>query len=322
MGKTALIANARSHLVARKGSRLEEVARQRPSTPLVWFDTVKSFDARMSELLNTDHDTFIVEGGDGTVLAALTSCYNHAPEVFHKLSFVILPGGSTNLAYEKLGLTRPSVDRLLTLIASIEDNEVPAGKVVSRSALVVERDDVPRAKVGFLLSTGSLALGMDHVQRHMFGDRSRGSAAIALSLLKLAARPRHYLAEDGQPLMRPTQFKPHTPGTPLKAGPHAFSLASTLESLSLDLSPFWGNGNGSIHFTYAPWPPAKLRRAILRSATGYNPEALEHSGYRSFNTDTLSMTVEGPLMLDGELLASTPDQHIRIGTTQEVAFLR
>ena len=322
MGKVALVANARSHLVATKGSRLEEVSRRHPGLPLVWFDTMEDFSEALRHLLDTGHDTFIVEGGDGTVLATLTVCNNYAPVAFRNLTFAILPGGSTNLAHEKLGLKRPGVARILALIHAIETGDVPEQRITRHTALIVDQGEASAAQLGFLLSTGSLALCMDHVQHSMFGDGSRGAAAIARSLLTLAARPRQFRAADGRPLLRPTRFAPQSSGLPIEAGPHAFSLASTFSSLSLGISPFWGESRGPVHFTYAPWPPGKLRRAILYSVTGLNRTSLEESGYRSVDTDGFSMTVDGPLMLDGELLHLDPALPVRVRSSEAINFLR
>ena len=322
MGKVALIANARSHLVAVKGSRLEEVARQHRGVPLVWFDTMPAFNAALQDLLKSGHDSFIVEGGDGTVLATLTGCYNSDPQAFADLRFAILPGGSTNLAHEKLGLKQPAVARIRALVDALETDGAPAPPVTGQPALIVEQDGVSTAQLGFLLSTGSLARGMDHVQHHMFGEGSRGALAIARALLTLAARPRRYTAADGKPLLRPSHFEPRTSGLPVEAGPHAFSLASTFSSLSLGISPFWGEGDGPIHFTWAPWPPEKLRRAILYAAAGRNRQSLEKAGYRSIDTSTLSMTVDGPVMLDGELLRLDPASPLRVRSSEPIRFLR
>ena len=322
MDKVALIANARSHLVATRGSRLAEVSRRYRSAPQVWFDTMASFSARIEDLLETGHDTFIMEGGDGTVLAALTSCYNHDPQAFGKLRFAILPGGSTNLAHEKLGLKEPSVERVTSLIASLRTDGAAPARITTHPTLVIEAGEHAPAQVGFLMSTGSLALGMEHVQRHMFTDGSRGAAAIALSLLRLAVRPYDYLAADGKPLLRPTGLEAQLAGAAIPAGPHAFSLVSTLDSFTLGISPFWGAGNGPIHFTHAAWPPGKLRRAILRAATRRNMQKLEDSGYRSLNASALTIRVEGPVMLDGERLELAPGTEIRVTTSAEVSFLR
>ncbi|WP_084399837.1 diacylglycerol kinase family protein [Henriciella aquimarina] len=321
MGKIALISNARSHLVARKGSRLEEVACRKGELPLVWFESMALFRAKITGLMESGYDTFLIEAGDGTVLATLTCCYNHDPARFGALRFAVLPGGSTNLAYERLGLKQPGVEDVVRRLDALDD-DTSAGAVTQLPALAVRLGEARDSHVGFLLSTGALARGMDHVQHHMFGEGQRGSAAVALSLLKLAARPRHYMAADGEPLLRPSRFEPKTSDMQVEAGPHAFSLATTFPSLSLGLTPFWGEEAKPIRFTYAPWPPAKLRRAILRSATGRGLERLETDGYRSINTDALAMTVDGPLMLDGELLQRDSSISIRVGTTGDICFLR
>lgn len=322
MSRIAFIANARSHLVTRRGSRLKDITRKRPDIPLVWFQSMSIMDAQVGDLLNTGCDTFIIEGGDGTVLAVLTSCLKHDPHAFNRLSFAILAGGSTNLAHEKLGLKRATRERILAIIRSIEAEAKPASETVSNPALVIERHDTSDMQVGFLFSTGSLALGMDHVQHNMFGDRSRGPVAIARALLKLASRPRRYKAADGQPLLRPTRLEIHDQDGTALAGDHAFSLASTLPSLSLGISPFWGHAHAPIRFTYAPWPPRKLRRAILGATTGTGLKMLERTGYRSFNSETLELRSDAPAMLDGELLHIEPGTPVSIGTTDPIRFLR
>ena len=322
MARTALIANARSHLVARKGSRLESVARNRPATPLIWFESMPAFSAQIGDLLDSGYDTFLIEGGDGTVVAALTSCFRHDPGAFGDLSFAILPGGSTNLVHEKLGLKDASPQHLMARIDAIEAGDGPAGEADTIHALLIEQADPASAHVGFLLSIGSLALGMDHVQHHMLGQGARGPSAIALSLLRLAARPRHYKAADGAPLLRPTRLDLHAQDAASLSGQHAFALASTLPSLSLGISPFWGRGSGPLHVTYAPWPPEKLRRAVFHAATGTGLATLERNGYRSFNTDAVTMELDGPVMLDGELLTLDRAASIRVRTTDEVRFLR
>lgn len=320
--KVALIVNPRSHLVARKGARLEAVARQRPQTPLVHFGGTDRFDADMRDLLERGHDTFFVEGGDGTVLAVLSSCYNHAPDNLGRLRFGVLPGGSTNLAHEKLGLKTADTDRVEALAKQFEEGRGAGIETAGQKALIIEAEGHTRAQAGFVLSTGSLALGMDHVQQHMFGGGRRGGGAVALSMLKLAARPRSYVAADGARLLRPHRLSADMAGAEAAQSQYAFTLASTFGSLSLGVSPFWGKGQGAIHFTTAPWPPHRLRRAILRSALRHNRKSLERSGYQSFNTDALSMRLDGPVMLDGEMLQRNETASLHLKASDEIQWLR
>lgn len=322
-GGAALVVNQRSHLVSRKGSRLEVLASRDPSLPLVQFEASPAFDEAIGNLLRDGRDTFLIEGGDGTVLAVLTACYAFDPDCLSRLKFGILAGGSTNLAHERLGLRKTSLDDLARLAAAARGpDDQPAG-VTRQSALIVEGGGLPRPQVGFLLSSGALALAMEHVQQHMFGAGQRGPMAIASSLVKLAARPHHYLAEDGQPLLRPSRLSAGERHSQLPDGEHGFLLASTLDRLSLGLSPFWGDdGNGGLNVTYAPWPLAGLRRALLRVASGWGLPALQGRGYRSFASSSLNFTVDSPLMLDGELLALDRPASVRVKTTEDIQWLR
>jgi hypothetical protein len=322
-GRCALVVNTRSHLVSRKGSRLETLAGKDTSLPLVHFEASSKFDEAIGRLVQEGCDTFLIEGGDGTVLAVLTACYNFDPACLSRLRFGILAGGSTNLAHERLGLRRPTVDKLARLASATEALACAPPVLTSQPALIVEADGLPRPLVGFLLSTGALALAMDHVQHHMFGSGRRGPAAIASSLVKLVARPHHYLAEDGEPLLRPSRFSPGEGGRCLPDGAHGFLLASTLDRLSLGLSPFWGDTEeGALQVTYAPWPLKRLRPALLRVATGYGLSSLEARGYRSFASDAFDFTVHSPLMLDGELLALDQPTSVRVKTTGDLQWIR
>jgi diacylglycerol kinase (ATP) len=318
----ALVANARSHCVARRGARLNALARERPDLPMVWFDNPAAFEARIGALLDAGTTTFFVEGGDGTVLALLSSCYRHAPSRFARLRFALLPGGSTNLAHAKLGLRKTRLADLLELADAGEATPVRAS-AVRQPVLVVTPGDVSKSQAGFLLSTGALARGMDHVQHRMFGSGPRGSVSIAAALLRLMARPERFRVRDGGHLFRSEalSLKACSASVP-DDGCHAFSLATTLPSLSLGLDPFWGEGRQPIRLTYAPWPAAQLRRAVLKSMTGTGLQGLERDGYRSIRTGHVAMKVDGPVMLDGEMLAIKTPGDLQITHTDAVSFLR
>jgi len=317
----ALIANARSHCVARHGARLKALARQRPDLAMVWFDSLPDFEDRIATLLDAGTTTFLVEGGDGTVLALLSCCHRHDPSRFAELRFGLLPGGSTNLAHAKLGLRKTGPADLLRL-ADLPDGETGDVSTARQRVLVVRPGKGAKSQAGFLLSTGALARGMDHVQHRMFGSGPRGTASIATALLRLMARPYRFRVRDGGPLLRAEKMTATTCAAPLPAGRHAFSLATTLPSLSLGLAPFWGEGQEPIQLTYAPWPAPSLRRAVLKSMTGAGLEGLEREGYRSLRACRVSMRVDGPVMLDGELLDLDACEDLEISHTDAVSFLR
>ncbi len=318
--RTALISNPRSHLVSRRGSRLAQVARTRPAVPLVHTGDLGAFAAEMSGLLDNGVTNFFIEGGDGTVLAALTACYNHAPGLVGSLSFALLPGGSTNLAQKSVGLRDRSAAHVVELIDQLEAGGRHEA-VARQTALVIQSAPDAPARIGFLLSTGALARAMEYVQTDMFSAGRRGSLAVASSMFQLAAFPKRFRDGNGKPLFSPSGFRLEGSDADMPDGEHAFSLATTLPALSLRIKPFWGTGEGDIHLTYAPWPINALRRAILRSLTGFSPERLEEHGYKSCNTDGFSLSLDRPWMLDGEIMP-TPDAPLRVSTTQPLAFLR
>lgn len=141
-------------------------------------------------------------------------------------------------------------------------------------------------------------------------------------MLKLAAQPHSFRDSDGKPLLSPSTFNFQSTGQTLPGGEHAFSLATTFASLSLGLKPWWGKGDGDIHMTYAPWPLKALRRAIFRSITGTALERLEAKGYRSLNTNSFTLQIDRPWMLDGETLPVHASSPLQVSTTRPLTFLR
>lgn len=314
------IINPKSHKVNMQGSVLTRIAVDYGDIPIVYFDGQTPLEDSLSHLLHEGRDTIYVEGGDGTVLAALTTCFAERSEARPLPRLAILPGGSTNLTHDVLGLKDVDAEALRQRLDQ-RDQQVTRPEVATHKALLVETSETQSPYVGFLLSTGSLARLMLYTQNNLHG-KTRGVVSIARAIMQLAVFPRSTKSEDGKPLVRPSQFTLLDEKTDETAKLQAFSIFSTFEELSLKLSPFWGRGEAPIGFTQAAWPIRRLRLGIVKAVLGGAPRSLEKHGLSSEGCAEMTFRTDGPVMLDGEELPMPKDQTFKVTVSPDLEFIR
>lgn len=314
------IINPKSHKVNMQGSVLTRIAVDYGDIPIVYFDGQTPLDDTLSPLLREGRDTIYVEGGDGTVLAALTTCFAERSTDRPLPRLAILPGGSTNLAHELLGLKRVDADSLKRRLDQ-RNQQTIAPEIAIHKAILVETSATKSPYVGFLLSTGSLARLMLYTQNNLHG-KTRGIVSIARAILQLAMFPRSTKSSDGQPLVRASEFARISGDACAPTEQQAFSMFSTFEKLSLRLSPFWGRGEAPIGFTHAAWPIPRLRMGIAKAVLGGAPRSLEQHGLTSEGCSEMTFQTDGPVMLDGEDLPMPTDQTFKVSVSPDLEFIR
>ena len=196
-----------------------------------------------------------------------------------------------------------------------------ATTTVTQRTLIVENPAFVDPKLGFVLSTGTLARAMRHVQTEFHGSGHRGSLAVAGAILRFLARPHSYLDTDGRPVVR---------GSPLTVtgkeishtGDHCLCLMASLPRLSLGLNPFWGKEAGGIALTHADWPMPHFRRGLLQALVWKNAESLNKIGFVSHKADMIELFPQDPFMLDGESFQASMDAPVRVTLSQPIRFMR
>lgn len=319
MAGVVLITNPRSHWVSRNGSRLKAIAAALPEAVLLIAEDVSDLTGAISAEIEKGQNVFLIEGGDGTVQAVLTTCVTHRqfdPAVF---LFGILPGGSTNLAYRLFGINRIDRTALEARVRALINNGQNTA-IHTQRALRLSSPEQGRTLVGFLLSTGSLARTMLFTQRHMHSARRRGVLSVIKTIAQLAARPRSTRDEDGEPIIRPSEFTVENTGGVTSR--RAFTVFSTLDRLSLEINPFWNRGEHPIAQTYSEWPIRSLRIGILKLVTGLAGQRLEKHGLASAGLSELRFRCDGPMVLDGEQVSGPPRDTFHLKATPELRFLR
>lgn len=318
--RIGLIVNPGSHAVTQRGSMLEAAALELPEAAFLRLDDFRDLDPCIRQMAQAGVTQIFVEGGDGTLLAVLSSCL--APDAGFKTlpDFAILPGGSTNLAARSFGFLGKTPGEITRRITALADKVEPPVREHHR-ALRLESAALVHPAVGFVLSTGSLARAMLYAQREFHGEGRRGSRAVAVAIARFLIAPGRYRDVDGRPVLRASDLEVRTEKTVL-AGAHAFSLISPLPRLSLGLNPFWGGENGAIAMTHAAWPVAGLRRALLKVLLKLTGPAMSRHRMTSLRADEFDLCHHDPVMIDGEILPMAPDHRLRVTATTPLGFLR
>ena len=273
------VINPKSHKVNMQGSVLTRVAVDYGDIPIVYFDGSTPLNEALSPLLQGGRDTIYVEGGDGTVVAALSAGYAEYLSGRPMPKLAILPGGSTNLAHAVLGLKDFEPDQLRARLGQ-RKSQSAVQDIAKHKALLIETSDMASPYVGFLLSTGSLARLMLYTQANLHG-KTRGVVSIARAILQLSLFPYSTKDSDGLPLVRQSHFEPICENDNTDVSKQTFSLFSTFRELSLGLSPFWGRGDAPIGFTTAAWPIRRLRLGIAKAVMSGAGQVLESHGLNS-----------------------------------------
>lgn len=318
--RSALIVNPRSHRVATKGSVLEQVAARHAQFPLIRFEEVHQLSSDIDACLDAGANTLFVEGGDGTLVAVLTACLERRGQGKELPQIAVLPGGSTNLAYDILGFqgaNPSSVEQHL-------NQNLPAGRdrgIRRHRALIIETSENATPLVGFLLSTGSLARAMLYTQQNLH-DAQRGKLAIARAVLQFGLFPKETKLSDGEPVIHASRFLELSDPSGTDASDHAFSVFSTFEHLSLGLNPFWNRDEAPIGYTRAAWPIPRLRAGVAKLIMGRSGQSLEKHGLSSRGCEELTFTCDGPLVLDGEVLPLPSDRQFKVTASPELEFIQ
>ena len=315
----AFVINPKSHRVAQKGSWLAQSNSAISGDSILHVDDFDALTTPVGDLARGGKTTFFVEGGDGTVRALLSACEKLRHEFASPPRFAILPGGSTNLAYKQMGFAAHSKASFAKRLSDILRNGRARSDTVQ--ALSVSCNSWSNPQIGFLVSTGSLAGAMAHVQNEFHGQGHRGSLAVGLSVFRFLKAPHRYLAKDGYPVVRRSHLTLNCDAVSYDAE-HGMSVMTSLPKLSLGLNPFWGQESAGIKLTIGTWPIARFRRDLLEVLFLKRPKRLKSTAFTSYRSNEIVLRSSAPIMIDGELFVVALEDDVAVNLTDPIEFLR
>jgi hypothetical protein len=263
----------------------------------------------------------VINGGDGTVQAALTELYNGGHFGDQPPPVAVLPSGKTNLIALDLGAHGDPIAALERLIAMVQGDIAPY--VVPRELIALRRtagtDDRP--VIGMFLGGAGLADTMLYCREKIYPLGLPNGLAHALTLialfLKLLLRVKAgFLPPDAKPLN--VSLREHENRL---TGKFSLLAVTTLEKLLLS-SELAGKRTGVLKLLAVEERPTSLIRAFAASLGGKLGRS-KVPGVHFEEADEI--TIEGDssnVILDGETFRAETGRPIHLRLAQPLAFVK
>ena len=296
--------------VRRKIAEYPQVAQADVRTPQDVLSALINFDRQEVDLL-------VVNGGDGTVQAALTALFHHRP--FKTLPLlVILQSGTTSMIAGDVGFIGSRVKVLQKLFHWAQTGEGDPC-IVARPVLQVT---IPKRETlyGMFFGAAGIYQGIQYCRNNVHTKGLRGELGPGLTLLRFlwaVARKRSDIIPAAPITVEIDQNKQ-------PQNDYLVLLISTLERLFLGLHPFWGVEDGPVHYTAVKSRPHKLLRALpslFRGRKGRH--GTPDNGFLSHNVNEVRLNLNSGFTLDGQMyFAETPLEPVTVRYGGQATFLR
>jgi hypothetical protein len=262
----------------------------------------------------------VINGGDGTVQAALTELYNGGHFEGDPPPVAVLPSGKTNLIALDLGARGDPVERLEELIALARSGEL-AKYTVARELLALRRPGAEdRPVIGMFLGGAGLADTMLYCRHKIYPLGLPNSVSHGLTALACIARLMLKLkASFLPPPPKPTNLV--MPKRDRISGRFAFLAVTTLDKLLLS-STFGGEGRGPLKVVAIEESTGTVLRALAAGLTGgYKGKKMRGIHFEEVD----EVTIEGEsshLILDGETFSAEPGRPIHLRPAPPLSFVK
>ena len=260
----------------------------------------------------------IINGGDGTVQAALTEIHNGGHFGDEAPPVAVLPNGKTNLIALDLGAQGDPIEALERLVTLAQSDLNP--HIVARELIALRCDPLSRPVIGMFLGGAGLADTMLYCRNKIYplglpNGLSHVLTAIAVFVRMALGLQSRFLP----PMPSPLQVSVRREG-PI-TGRFALLAVTTLEKMLLS-SELRGTGAGPLKLLAIEERPASLFRAIFASLAGKLGRS-RMQGVHFEEADEISIEGEGSnLILDGEMFRTQVGHPIVLKPAQPLSFVR
>lgn len=316
--RIALLSNPKSTGNLAQLSRIRTYCADHPDIFHYEVEQVGQIGDALKTIARVGPKMLVINGGDGTVQAALTEMYNGDHFGRDRPPVAVLPSGKTNLIALDLGAHGDPISALARLLEMAQEDLAP--HLVARELIALQTDGTAKPVIGMFLGGAGLAETMLYCRHKIYplglpNGVSHVLTAIAL-MLRLVFRIRaSFLPTDGAPLRISTRADAHL------SGRFAVLAVTTLEKLLLS-SEVVGSRRGALKLLAIDERPMSVLRALFASILG-KLHRLKLRGVHLEETDEIS--IEGDrsnVILDGETFSAEIGRPIRLTPAQPLSFVK
>ena len=283
------------------------------------LDSVHATADVLHDFARREVGLLIVSGGDGTVQKVLTELLN-GREFDPLPRIAVLPGGMTNLIAGDVGLQGDPVQSLIKLCRAASDPAIER-ESLERSVLSLRLTPDEPPIHGMFLGTAAFYHAIMMARRHVHPTGAKHDLEFAIGLALAVFRVMTGSA-GSSPLSLGERMAVEFDGRAAAPEEYLLFLATTLERLTFGLMPFWGEGSGGVRYTSIGFPPQRPWRALFPMIRGRPRPWMAARGYRSGWTGECRLSLQCPIVFDGEIFTPEPGTPVTLRADRRVTFLR
>lgn len=277
--------------------------------------SAQEIPAALQALAAKQVSVLAINGGDGTASAILGAMLEGS-DFEHIPTLILLPGGTANMNAGDVGVRGKLVKSVKRFCTWSNHPQSTAGQLVERRLLRVHYDK--KTHYGMFLGTGAVMQGTEYAHEKIHSRGLRDEFSLALGTVRTVWG---VLRDD-------PMFNQHVSvelqldnNSETRQHDTLILAASTLHRLFFGLKPFWGVGPGTLRLTVIEQHCSKFLRTFISIIRGRaNRNAVPESGYFSHNADCITLSLEGSINLDGEIIHVNGP--VTIDTSKSLQFLR
>jgi diacylglycerol kinase family enzyme len=260
----------------------------------------------------------VINGGDGTVQAALTELYNGGHFGDSPPPVAVLPSGKTNLIALDLGARGDPIATLERLIEIVQGDLAP--HLVPRELIALRQNGSDRPVIGMFLGGAGLAETMLYCRHKIYPLGLPNSVSHALTFIAYIAQLVLKLkASFLPPPAEQTDLMLHRHGR--ISGRFAFLAVTTLDKMLLS-GQVGGVGHGPLKVVAIEESASSVLRALLAGLTGgYRGKKMRGVHFEEVD----EITIEGDrsnVILDGETFSAQRGSPINLTPAQPLSFVK
>jgi diacylglycerol kinase family enzyme len=251
--------------------------------------------AALEDFARRGVELVVVNGGDGTVQAALTALFHNRP--FETLPLMaVLQSGTTSMTARDVGFTGSPVKALETIFRWA-DATADNARIIQRPILQVQAPGSD-PRYGMFFGTAGIYQGIEYFHRNVNSRGLKGELGPGLTIVRFLWSAS--LRRSG--LISAVPITVSVDGRPAREVDCIMLLISTLERLFLGLYPYWGGEKGPLHYTALRQRPRHLLQSLPLILRGRrNHHVRPENGYHSHNACKISLQTDSGFTLDGQL---------------------
>jgi hypothetical protein len=317
--RIALLSNPKSTGNLAQLSRIRAYCADHPDIFHYEVEHVDQIGDALKTIARVRPKMLVVNGGDGTVQAALTEIHNGGHFGSTPPPMAVLPSGKTNLIALDLGAHGDPIAALEQLVELAQGDL--GDHLVARELIALRKDGSERPVIGMFLGGAGLADSMLYCRDKIYplglpNGLSHALTAIAVLVRLMFGLRASFLPPKASPLHVSTGHNESLTGR--------FTLlaVTTLEKLLLSGNLVTTSGRGPLKLLAVEERPASVMRMVVATLLGkLGRRPLR--GVHLQGTDEISIEGERTnVILDGEMFSAEVGKPIRLNPAQPLSFVR